>query len=75
MVTNLRTIRKERGMTQGQLSEATGIHKITISKYESGKVDPTLTSAERIATALGVTINDLIGGGQDDKLSDDPTGR
>ena len=75
MVTNLRTIRKERGMTQGQLSEATGIHKITISKYESGKVDPTLTSAERIATALGVTINDLSGGGQDDKLSDDPTGR
>lgn len=61
MIANLKTIRKRRGMTQSELAQASGIHRITIAKYEAGKVDPTLESAESIARALGVTVDDLIG--------------
>ena len=48
-------------MTQAQLSKAAKIHRITISKYEAGLVDPTLDSAEKLAAALGVTVDELIG--------------
>jgi len=61
MVGNLKAIRKAKGMTQAQLSKAAKIHRITISKYETGRVDPTLDSAEKLAAALGVTIEELIG--------------
>jgi transcriptional regulator with XRE-family HTH domain len=61
MVTNLRTIRKARNMTQRDLAAASGIHEITISKYESGKVDPSITNTEKLANALNCSINDLIG--------------
>ena len=61
MIAKLKEIRKEHGMTQEQLAKATGIHRVTIAKYEAQKVDPTTECAERIATALGVTVDDLIG--------------
>ena len=60
MIAKLRELRKARGMTQAALAKAANVHRITIAKYESGKVDPTLESAERIAAALGCTVNDLI---------------
>ena len=60
MIAKLRDIRKEHGMTQEQLAKATGLHRVTIAKYETSKVDPTTECAEKIADALGVTIDDLI---------------
>ena len=62
MVANLRRIRKERGMTQSELAAASGIHRITISKYEAGKVTPNVDSAKSLAEALGVTVDELING-------------
>jgi len=61
MVSNLKEIRKAKGMTQAQLAEAAKIHRILIAKYETGRVDPTLNSAEKLASALGVTVDELIG--------------
>lgn len=61
MVSNLKEIRKAKGMTQAQLAKAAKIHRITIAKYEAGRVDPTLDSAEKLASALGVTVDELIG--------------
>ena len=60
MVANLKRIRKQLGMTQYELSRITNIHRVTIAKYEAGKVDPTLESAEKLASALGVTVDELI---------------
>ena len=71
MIANLRTIRKQRGMTQGQLAEAARINRVTIAKYEKGQVEPTLDSAKRMADALGTTVDSLIGGEIDDKTADD----
>ena len=36
----IKYIRKRRGLTQGQLAEATGIHPVTIRKYETNKLQP-----------------------------------
>lgn len=60
MVTNLRAIRERRGLTQAELSRLARIHRVTIAKYEAGKVAPTLGSAERLAEALGVTVDELL---------------
>ena len=60
MVANLKAIRKQCGMTQGELAKLAGINRITIIKYESGKVDPTIESATKLANALGVTVDELI---------------
>ena len=61
MVAKLRMIRKAKGMTQVELAKATNINRVTIAKYESGKVGPTLVNAEKLAQALGVPIEELIG--------------
>ena len=61
MLNKLREIRKARGMTQIQLAHNTGINRVTIARYETAKIWPTLRNAEKLADALGVTINVLLG--------------
>lgn len=57
---NLREVRKAHGLTQEQLSAVSGVNRVSIAKYESGKSTPSLQTAERLATALGVTIDELM---------------
>lgn len=61
MTYKLREIRKLRGMTQTELAQAARIHRVTIAKYEAGKCVPSVDRAERLANALGVSLNELIG--------------
>ena len=61
MVGNLSTIRKSKLMTQAELAAASGINRVTIAKYETGRQEPTVENAFRLATALGVTVDALIG--------------
>lgn len=58
---NLREIRKRKGMTQAALSAFTGINRVSIAKYETGKTEPSLKTAEKLASALDVTVDELIG--------------
>ncbi len=55
----IRQLRKEKGLTQKQLAEKTGIAAITIQQYEAGKYEPKLDKLRRIAAALDVTIGEL----------------
>lgn len=61
MVGNLSTVRKNRNMTQEELAAASGINRVTIAKYETGRQEPTVANALKLATALGVTVDELIG--------------
>ena len=61
MVNKLREIRKRKGMTQEALSKAATINRVNIATYETGVSSPTLKSAEKLAAALGVTVDELIG--------------
>ena len=57
----LKKLREEKGLTQVQLSELTGISARMIQKYESGNARPRLDAAEKIAKALNITADQLLG--------------
>ena len=57
----LKKLREEKGLTQVQLSELTGISTRMIQKYESANARPRLDAAEKIAKALNVTADQLLG--------------
>lgn len=60
MIHRLKGIRQQKGMTQRQLSEASGINRASIAKYETGKSVPSLNNAEKLAKALDVKIEELM---------------
>lgn len=60
MVLAIRKIRKAKGMTQLELSQRAGFDRVaTISALENGKGNPTLSTLQQIAAALGVTEREL----------------
>ena len=46
--------RKASGMTQKELSEATGIAQSDISKLENGSANPSLRTLQRLAAGMGM---------------------
>ena len=52
----LRRLRKERGLTQRGLADASGVDPATISQVESGKRRPHLETLDSLAEALGVGV-------------------
>jgi len=55
----IQELRKQKGMTQEDLAEKTGLSVRTIQRIESGEVDPRSYTLNQIAEALGVDITDL----------------
>lgn len=53
----LASLRLSAGMSQKQLGEACGIEQPHVSRYESGKHEPSLTTAVCMARALGVGLD------------------
>jgi len=58
---NLRLLREGRGLTQQQCAARAGVPRPTWSTLESGSANPTLSVLVKVATALQVTIPELIG--------------
>ena len=56
----LKRIRNRRDLTQQQLAERAGVHRITIVKLESGKLRPGVDLLEALAGALSVDVADLL---------------
>ena len=56
----LRTLREQRGMTLGQVSEATGVSVSTLSRLESGGRRPTLELLLPLARVHQVTLDELV---------------
>jgi len=57
---NLKTVRKKQKITQVELSEASGVTQQNISEYELGLKTPKLDTAVKLASALGVTLDELV---------------
>jgi transcriptional regulator with XRE-family HTH domain len=55
----IRQLRRDRGMTQAQLSEATGLRIESISRLENDKYPPTPRTVRDLARALGVAESEL----------------
>lgn len=49
-------IRKQRGLTQAELSEITGLQQVNISKIENGKYNVSIDILNRVCRALEVEI-------------------
>ena len=58
---NIRRLREERGLTQQRMASLSGIPRPTWASLESGAANPTLAVLARVASALQVSIEELIG--------------
>ena len=67
----LAAIRKERGLTQQQMSEVIGIHLSQVKRYESGDTQPSLEVLRKIALALNVSADVLLFDGDERGPADD----
>jgi transcriptional regulator with XRE-family HTH domain len=64
----LRELRQRRGYTQEELAALLNLGQRQIPRYESGETDPSADIIARMARALGVTADYLLG------LTDEPSG-
>ena len=53
--------RKQQGLSQGIISQRTGIDPSYLSRLEKGRVHPTVRTALRIAEALRVSLDEILG--------------
>jgi transcriptional regulator with XRE-family HTH domain len=56
----LRRLRARRGLTQQQLADAAGAHRVTITNLETGGMQPGIDLLEALAQALRVKVTDLL---------------
>jgi transcriptional regulator with XRE-family HTH domain len=56
----VRKIREEKGMSQIELAAAIEYEKSNMSRLESGGTNPTIATLYKIATALGVSLSELV---------------
>ncbi len=61
----IRNLRQRTGLSQRQLALRMAVPRTYVSKIENEKAMPTLSSLERLARALDVSVPDLISGGRD----------
>ncbi|WP_029421261.1 helix-turn-helix transcriptional regulator [Alicyclobacillus macrosporangiidus] len=59
MKNRIRELRQERSWSQQALAEALGESRQTVHALESGKYDPSLPLAFRIAKVFGLRIEDI----------------
>jgi transcriptional regulator with XRE-family HTH domain len=57
---NLQKIRTKKKMTQGDLATALSVDRAYISNIENGRMNPTLSTLEKIAGALGISTSELL---------------
>ena len=57
----IREARKAAKVTQDDLAKVLNINRATLSRYESGAIETPAAQLQRIAAALGVTVDYLMG--------------
>ena len=60
----IKKLREEKKMTQAALAEKIGVSDKTVSKWETGRGYPDITLIETISEALGVSVIELLSGGE-----------
>lgn len=57
----IKTEREERGWSQLELAKRAGIDRKTVNRVENGKYLPTVDTLVSLSSALGVSVDYLIG--------------
>ena len=66
MNNRLRVLRAERGWSQAELSGRIGVSRQAVNAIETGKHDPSLPLAFRLARLFGLTIEEIFDDGGND---------
>jgi transcriptional regulator with XRE-family HTH domain len=56
----IRRLREQKGLSQGDLEEATGMLRCYTSRVENGHTIPSITTLERYASALQIPLSQLL---------------
>jgi transcriptional regulator with XRE-family HTH domain len=56
----IKTLRKEHGWSQGDLAEHIGSDARQVSRYENGRITPSLDALARLAETLNVSLDYLV---------------
>lgn len=57
---NLKKIRTDKGISQGDIARSLDVSRGYISNIENGKTNPTLATISRLAKAVNVSIDELM---------------
>ena len=58
---SLRALRQEKGFTQGSLAEKLNISLKTVSHWETGYTEPSVSQLIALAELYGVSLDELVG--------------
>ena len=58
---NIKALRTEKGLSQAELARRAGVTERSIQRYEAGASYPQMSAIEKLATALGTSVDDLLG--------------
>jgi transcriptional regulator with XRE-family HTH domain len=64
LASSIRSLRQRNGLSQRQLAMRMNVPRTYVSKIENEKATPTLSSLERLARALEVSVPELLNGGE-----------
>jgi transcriptional regulator with XRE-family HTH domain len=56
----LRAVRESQLLTQQDLAAKAGVHHVTISRIETGEIEPRFRTIRALADALGVDWHELV---------------
>lgn len=59
MLNDVRTLREQAGLSQAALGEALGVSRQTINSIETGKYDPSLPLAIKLARQFNTTVEEI----------------
>ncbi len=62
------SLRDKKGFSQTELADKSGVSRAMIGKYERGEAQPSIDAAKKIADALEVSLDYLVGEGINSKL-------
>lgn len=63
MKNELRVLRAQKGWSQGDLAEALGVSRQSVNALETGKYDPSLPLAFKIARLFGKRVDEIFDDG------------
>jgi len=61
-------LREQKGWSQTDLADSSGVSRVMIGKYERGDAVPSIEAAKKIADALEVSLDYLVGEGVNSKF-------
>ena len=68
MVENLKSLRRNKGISQQQLAEAVGVSQQSINKYENHDVEPDISTLIKMARYFNTSVDYLIGNTTVDRI-------